>query len=364
MSIGSIIKAKRKQKDLTQEQFAEYLNVSVSAVSQWECDKTTPDYSLLVPLANFFDITLDELLGRTPGEKEMAIDEYNKTDMTLANEGKCEACIEMWREALKRFPGDYHCMTMLADSLFLSLVANTKDREEKAKECVSLCDRILRDCTETSARESAVQTLVYIYSMPDISFADEEKAVEYASKAGSMLISSPFLLETAYFTKESRAKRMKIKHENRIFFLSHLTASLVYDKDVSPEDHLSALECALMLWKIVFYDENYLFYHCRLADIYFYIAKIQAGRKNKKDTLDAIEKMLFHARSYDLLPPGEKHYTSKFINATTSNIANTSKNYSGSNICLVLNLMNQKEFDFIRNDSDYLALIKKYQCNG
>ena len=36
MSIGSIIKATRKQKDLTQEQFAEYFNVSVSAVSQWE----------------------------------------------------------------------------------------------------------------------------------------------------------------------------------------------------------------------------------------------------------------------------------------------------------------------------------------
>ncbi len=114
-------------------------------------------------------------------------------------------------------------------------------------------------------------------------------------------------------------------------------------------------------WKIVFYDENYLFYHCRLADIYFYISKIQAGRKNKKDTIDAIEKMLFHARSYDLLPPGERHYTSEFINATTSNISNTSKNYPESDICLVLNLLNQKEFDFIRNDSDYLTLIKKYQ---
>jgi len=362
MSIGSIIKAKRKQKDLTQEQFAEYLNISVSAVSQWECDKTIPDYSLLVPLANFFDITLDELLGRTPNAKEMAIEEYNNTDKSLSNEGKVEARIEMWREALKRFPGDYHCMTMLANSLYLSLIANSKDREDKAKECVSLCELILRDCTETGARENAVQTLVYIYSMPDVSFADESKAVEYASQAGSMLISRPFLLEAAYFTKESQTKRIEIKHENRIFFLSHLTASLVYDKDVSPEDHLSALECALKLWKTVFYDENYLFYHCRIADIYFYIAKIQAGRKNKKDTIDAIEKMLYHARSYDLLPQGERHYTSRFISATTSNIANTSKNYSDSHIFCVLNLLNQTDFDFIRNDSDYLALMEEYQC--
>ncbi|MBQ9079623.1 MAG: helix-turn-helix transcriptional regulator [Clostridia bacterium] len=36
MNIGSVIKKARREKDLTQEQLAEYLNVSVSAVSQWE----------------------------------------------------------------------------------------------------------------------------------------------------------------------------------------------------------------------------------------------------------------------------------------------------------------------------------------
>ena len=64
MNIGRVIKTKRQEKDLTQEQLAEYLNVSVSAVSQWESSRTTPDFSLLIPLANFFDVTLDELLGK------------------------------------------------------------------------------------------------------------------------------------------------------------------------------------------------------------------------------------------------------------------------------------------------------------
>ena len=44
MNIGAVIKEKRQKKDLTQEQLAEYLNVSVSAVSQWESGKTTPDF--------------------------------------------------------------------------------------------------------------------------------------------------------------------------------------------------------------------------------------------------------------------------------------------------------------------------------
>ena len=36
MNIGMTIKKYRKKRDLTQEQLSEYLNVSVSAVSQWE----------------------------------------------------------------------------------------------------------------------------------------------------------------------------------------------------------------------------------------------------------------------------------------------------------------------------------------
>ena len=61
MNIGIKIKEFRHQKDLTQEQLAEYLNVSVPAVSQWESGKTVPDVSTLLALANFFDVTLDEL---------------------------------------------------------------------------------------------------------------------------------------------------------------------------------------------------------------------------------------------------------------------------------------------------------------
>ena len=76
--------------------------------------------------------------------------------------------------------------------------------------------------------------------------------------------------------------------------------------------------------------------------------------------VEAIEKMLFHARSYDMLPPGEEHYTSRYINAATSDVAKASKNYSSSETRLFLNRIMQKEFDFIHDDPDYLALVDKY----
>ena len=70
MNIGIKIKKFRHDMDLTQEQLAEYLNVSVSAVSQWESSKTLPDVSTLLSLANFFDVTLDELFDRASNDKE------------------------------------------------------------------------------------------------------------------------------------------------------------------------------------------------------------------------------------------------------------------------------------------------------
>ena len=48
MNIAYKIKKYRRDKDMTQEELAEYLGVSVSAVSQWESGKTLPDISTVL----------------------------------------------------------------------------------------------------------------------------------------------------------------------------------------------------------------------------------------------------------------------------------------------------------------------------
>ena len=64
--IGAFISTLRKEKELTQAQLAEKLNVTDKAISRWETGKGMPDSSLLVPLANILGITVNELLT---GEK-------------------------------------------------------------------------------------------------------------------------------------------------------------------------------------------------------------------------------------------------------------------------------------------------------
>lgn len=66
--IGELIAKKRAEMSLSQEQLAELLCVSRSAIAKWETGKGIPDVENIKALADVFHITTDELLGVTGGE--------------------------------------------------------------------------------------------------------------------------------------------------------------------------------------------------------------------------------------------------------------------------------------------------------
>lgn len=66
---GSFLKNLRKGKGLTQEQLAEQFNVSARTISRWETGSNMPDLSLLVELADFYDVDIREIIdGERKGE--------------------------------------------------------------------------------------------------------------------------------------------------------------------------------------------------------------------------------------------------------------------------------------------------------
>lgn len=68
--IGNFLKELRKEKNLTQEQLAEELNVSGRTVSRWETGINMPDLSILVELAEFYDVDIREIInGERKNEK-------------------------------------------------------------------------------------------------------------------------------------------------------------------------------------------------------------------------------------------------------------------------------------------------------
>lgn len=63
IKIGSLLKDLRKEHNLSQEQLAGKFNVSSRSVSRWENGNTMPDISIIIELADFYDIDIRELLS-------------------------------------------------------------------------------------------------------------------------------------------------------------------------------------------------------------------------------------------------------------------------------------------------------------
>ena len=62
VKIGEFLRELRKEKGLTQEQFAEQFNISRRSVSRWETGSNMPDVGLLIEIADFFEVDIREIL--------------------------------------------------------------------------------------------------------------------------------------------------------------------------------------------------------------------------------------------------------------------------------------------------------------
>jgi len=110
MTLGEKIKEARKQCGLSQEQLAEKMSVSRSAIAKWETDKGLPDIDNLKALAGFLNVSVDYLLD--DGER---IDELvTREAYDLANYGKGSKKKKKDRVIREKFP-DAEIHTLLGN---------------------------------------------------------------------------------------------------------------------------------------------------------------------------------------------------------------------------------------------------------
>jgi transcriptional regulator with XRE-family HTH domain len=81
-SIGTRIAEARKRKGLTQDQLAEAMGVSPQAVSKWENDISCPDITLLPQLADYFGISVDDLLRGPAAPEAQIVPEEERKDFS------------------------------------------------------------------------------------------------------------------------------------------------------------------------------------------------------------------------------------------------------------------------------------------
>ena len=132
MMLAENIRAFRKERSLTQEQLAEALGVTAGAVYKWEAKLSIPELELIVEMADFFDTSVDVLLGYEVRDNRLEatvkrLQEYRrKKDW----EGLAEA-----EKALKKYP---HSFRIVNESAALcnafGLESGNKERLRRALE--------------------------------------------------------------------------------------------------------------------------------------------------------------------------------------------------------------------------------------
>ena len=86
---GTFVATLRKEKGITQKELAEQLGVTDKAVSKWERAVSSPDISLLIPLAEVLGVSTGELLGGEKAEErtEAMVNEALKYSHKSADQG-------------------------------------------------------------------------------------------------------------------------------------------------------------------------------------------------------------------------------------------------------------------------------------
>ncbi len=369
MNIGLKIKGLRKKQDVTQEKLAAYLNISYQAISKWENGTAYPDITLIPPIANFFGVTADELLGMKDVEENKELKKYEKKYFDLRRQGKILKSIEVAREVLKIHPRNFQWMINLCESL-TSYSFNEEQRAYSKEhnfleEAVSICERILEDCTTDSIRHSAIHILCFSY--PKINKID--KAVRLANEMPNLFACKEYLL-THIYEGEDRIKAC----QQLLMLITDQVCGLIWTlisdelmgNELTSNQRIELSQKAISLLDLLFYeDKDNGFWTSVKERIYERMAKIYA-KENDADNL--IKTLLLAEKnaiiSDESLTQNERNYNSLLVNRLTYYPKNYMTNFEGTQReFLLMTINNDKSISQFKELPEIEELIERLKIN-
>ncbi len=298
LKIGEKIKELRKKADVNQEKFAEYLGITAQAVSKWEVEGCYPDIELLPSIANFFNVSIDELMCFDVMKNQEKIDMIIKQAGPERSKNWFDGTIiEMLRNAVQEFPNNYDLLYCLAKTL-----CNTKNPEDEKqnnlREAISICKRILSDCTADNLRFRSLQVLARAY----MDIGEIEKAVETANRLPLARDSRDMVLPELL---EGEAKANQIAQN--IWMLSDMFEYLIENlantkyKDNS-EKRVELFKKLVSIEEILHENNDYIYETLRLRAVYYWLSEDYLKLKDYDNALDCIERFAEFSVKFDTLP--------------------------------------------------------------
>ena len=150
------LRALRKARELTQEDVACALHVSPQSVSKWERGESYPDIELLPALANFFETSVDTLIGMDRLRSDALRRGVFAAAHACFRERRYAEASEVLQCQLDLFPNDPSLMSELAFCLCFV--------PERLPEAIALCETVLRLGASAKVRHTTQAALALMYA--------------------------------------------------------------------------------------------------------------------------------------------------------------------------------------------------------
>lgn len=142
----------RRKRGVTQEELADFIGVTKASVSKWENGQSMPDIILLPQLANYYDVTVDELLGYEP---QLSKEQIQKIYQELAEAFATEPFEEVFHRSQMLVKKYYSCYRFLTQICVLwtnhYMMAGDAEAQQKILNKIkNLCEHILENCKNTA----------------------------------------------------------------------------------------------------------------------------------------------------------------------------------------------------------------------
>jgi len=340
IAIGERIKSLRKKREITQEQLADYLNISFQSVSKWECGDAYPDITMLPKIAMFFGVTTDELLCVDKAKEQEEINEYLQRKGEALAKGHTIEAVEIMREINAKYPGNYNVMYDLAYALHTDAYSPhaLEYQQNSYKEIISIGQKILAECKDNIIRHGMVEVMCYSYKR----IGEKEKAKKLIDENLSYLwVSRENMLNNVLEGEELTKHR-----QQTLRTLTELLSWEMYwiSKDFAPENRLAVLENIIKIYSLVFSDGNYGYYHVKIPTFHGDAADIYLDSGNNAKALEHLKGAAGHAVAFDNLA-----------------LKNIIKNFKGNQSYNLLKKLGGEKFNPIRETPEFIEICENLE---
>lgn len=278
-NLANKLKSLRKEKNISQEKLAQFLNVSYQAVSKWENGNSYPDISLLPDIARFFGITIDELLQVEKLDEKRRYQEYYEKNMELCRNGKKEESLALWQEAYHEMPNNIEVKE------FLMSTYSDVDKVKYQNEIIELGMELYNSDASMYYKGQAIRQIATIYAELD----KMDLAMSWAKKGGKIFHSQDIL-----FTEiESGEEMMRDIAFCTYWFINSLFWMAVrIDNDDEVQDDLrfrqDAYKTVVQLFEAVYPNDDMEFESLwQLSTMHLRIAKMESKLTHEEGTIKA-----------------------------------------------------------------------------